>query len=109
MESIVVLVLFLTGILAGGYGTIVGAGGGFIFVPMLLLVLNVSPTIASGSGLVIVLINAFSGTIGYAKQKKIDYRTGILIAMGAFPGSLLGVCLLHVYDFNYFYLVFAVV
>src|SRR5699024_8495227 len=109
MESIVVLVLFLTGILAGGYGTIVGAGGCFIFFPMLLLVLNVNPTIASGSGLVIVLINAFSGTIGYAKQKKIDYRTGILIAIGAFPGSLLGVWLLHVYDSNYFYLVFAVV
>ncbi len=32
--------LLITGILAGSYGTVVGAGGGFIFVPALLLFLT---------------------------------------------------------------------
>jgi uncharacterized protein len=56
--------LLLIGILAGGYGTIVGAGGGFIFVPAMLLIFGMEPTIAAGTGLVIVLINSLSGVIG---------------------------------------------
>lgn len=103
------LLLLVIGIIAGGYGTIVGAGGGFIFVPALLLILEMDPAIAAGSGLVIVLINSFSGAAGYARQRKIDYRTGIFIAIGALPGSLLGVWLLHVYSSDYFFIVFATV
>ncbi|MEN1970380.1 sulfite exporter TauE/SafE family protein [Lentibacillus sp. N15] len=109
MDIATALLLLVIGIIAGGYGTIVGAGGGFIFVPALLLILKMDPAIAAGSGLVIVLINSFSGAIGYARQKKIDYRTGILIAIGALPGSLLGVWLLHVYASNYFNIAFATV
>ena len=68
------LLLLITGIIAGGYGTIVGAGGGFIFVAALLIFLDMDPVIAAGSGLVIVLINSFTGVLGYAKQKKINYK-----------------------------------
>lgn len=103
------LLLMGIGVIAGGYGTIVGAGGGFIFVPALLLILKMDPAIAAGSGLVIVLINASSGALGYARQRKIDYRTGIFIAIGALPGSLLGVWLLQVYSSDYFFIVFATV
>ncbi|OCA85913.1 hypothetical protein A8F94_13765 [Bacillus sp. FJAT-27225] len=101
------LLLLAVGMLAGGYGTIVGAGGGFIFVPALLLIFDMDPVIAAGSGIVIVLINSLSGVLGYAKQNRIDYRTGIILSLGAFPGSLLGVRLLQIYSSNYFYIVFA--
>lgn len=99
--------LLLIGILAGGYGTIVGAGGGFIFVPALLLLFKMEPAIAAGSGLIIVLINSLSGVIGYAKQEKIQYRTGYTLAIGALPGSFLGVWLLQLYSSSYFYVIFA--
>jgi len=88
------IALFITGVLAGSYGTIVGAGGGFIFVPALLIFFNMSPALAAGSGLVIVLINALTGVTGYAKQKRIDYKAGIHIGSGAIPGSFAGVWLL---------------
>lgn len=101
--------LLIIGLIAGGYGTIVGAGGGFIFVPALLLLLKMEPAIAAGSGLVIVLINSLSGVVGYAKQHKINYRVGIFIGIGALPGSLLGIWLLQVYASDYFYIVFATV
>lgn len=91
MDATTILFLIFIGIIAGGYGTIVGAGGGFIFVPALLLILTMDPVVAAGSGLVIVLINSLSGTLGYARQKKIDYRTGGIISIGALPGSLLGI------------------
>ncbi len=101
------LLLLIIGLIAGCYGTIVGAGGGFIFVPALLLILHTDPAIAAGSGLVIVLINSISGMIGYAKQKKIVYKTGLTIGISALPGSVLGVWLLQVYSSNYFYVIFA--
>lgn len=101
------MILLLIGIIAGGYGVIVGAGGGFIFVPALLLLFNVEPIIAAGSGILIVFVNSISGTFGYIKQQRIDYRTGILLSIGALPGSLLGVWLLQTYTSDYFYSIFA--
>ncbi|PLR99149.1 sulfite exporter TauE/SafE family protein [Bacillus sp. T33-2] len=107
MEITTGLLLLAVGLVAGGYGTIVGAGGGFIFVPALLLIFHMDPALAAGSGIVIVLINSLSGVIGYAKQNRIHYRTGIILSLGAIPGSLLGVWLLHIYSSSYFYVVFA--
>lgn len=103
------ILILLIGIFAGGYGTIVGAGGGFILVPALLLLFKMDPALAAGSGLVIVLINSLSGVFGYAKQHRIHYRIGIILGIGALPGSFLGVWLLQVYSSSYFYIVFATV
>ncbi|MEH7385250.1 sulfite exporter TauE/SafE family protein [Bacillus sp. JJ1521] len=100
------LLLLIIGLLAGGYGSIVGAGGGFIFVPALLLLFKISPTIAAGTGLVIVLINSLSGVVGYARQNRIHYRTGVILSIGAFPGALLGVWVLEIYSSTYFYIIF---
>src|SRR5699024_6265671 len=109
MNTSIGFLLLLIGIIAGGYGAIVGAGGGFIYVPALLLILDMNPSIAAGTGLVIVLINSISAVSGYASQKKICYKTGILIAIGALPGSLVGIWFLHIYSSRYFFIIFAVV
>ncbi|WP_423801918.1 sulfite exporter TauE/SafE family protein [Neobacillus sp. SAB-20_R2A] len=101
------LLLLLIGIIAGGYGTIVGAGGGFIFVPVLLMVFHLKPEVAAGSGLVIVLINAISGVVGYARKGQINYRMGMTLAFGALPGSFIGFWLLQLYSSNFFYILFA--
>ncbi|MFD2922280.1 sulfite exporter TauE/SafE family protein [Halobacillus naozhouensis] len=107
MELATGLLLLFIGIIAGAYGTIVGAGGGFIFVPALLLLLHMDPAIAAASGLVIVFINSLSGIQGYARQGKIHYKAGLTIALGALPGALIGVWLLQVYSSSYFYVIFA--
>ncbi|SDM57384.1 sulfite exporter TauE/SafE family protein [Sediminibacillus halophilus] len=109
MDIMTGLLLLCIGIIAGGYGTIVGAGGGFIFVPALLLLFHMDPAVASASGLVIVLINSLSGVLGYAKQDKILYKTGLTIGISALPGSLAGVWLLQHFSSQYFYVVFATI
>ncbi|MCE4048934.1 sulfite exporter TauE/SafE family protein [Bacillus sp. Au-Bac7] len=109
MDIYICILLVIVGIIAGGYGTIVGSGGGFIFVPALLLIFHMDPKLAAGSGLVIVLINSLSGVVGYAKQKRISYHTGLTLSAGAIPGSLLGVWLLQIYSSSYFYVIFATV
>ncbi|WP_099354893.1 sulfite exporter TauE/SafE family protein [Fredinandcohnia onubensis] len=107
MDIVTGVLLVAIGIFAGGYGAVVGAGGGFLFVPALLLLFHVDPVLAAGTGLVIVLINSLSGVFGFAKQKRIDYRTGIMLGIGAFPGTFIGVQLLQTYSSTYFYFFFA--
>lgn len=109
MEMINGLLLFFIGLFSGAYGVIVGAGGGFIFVPALLLIFKMSPPLAAGTGLTIVLINSLSGTIGYIRQKRIDYKLGAVLALGAAPGTFIGAKLSHIVSPGVFYGAFAVI
>ncbi|WP_106498347.1 sulfite exporter TauE/SafE family protein [Lentibacillus sp. Marseille-P4043] len=90
------LCLLLIGLAAGTYGMMVGAGGGFILVPVLLLMFNLSPQVAAGTGLAVVLINAVSGAYGYIKQQRINYQLGVNLTLGAIPGTFIGVWLTQV-------------
>jgi uncharacterized membrane protein YfcA len=84
------LFLFAVGIAVGMFGTIVGVGGGFIIVPLLMIVYKATPPNAVGTSLCIVALNAISGSISYARQKRIDYRTGMLFALATIPGAVAG-------------------
>jgi uncharacterized membrane protein YfcA len=79
------------GFLVGTYGTIIGAGGGFILVPLLVFLFpQDGPSLVTAASLAIIFVNATSGTIAYAVQKRISYRTGIFFAAATIPGALLG-------------------
>jgi uncharacterized protein len=84
--------LCVLGFLVGVFGTLVGAGGGFILTPVLLLVYpHSTPALLTAISLVAVFFNAGSGTIAYARQRRIDYRSGVVFAAATLPGSVLGV------------------
>jgi uncharacterized protein len=90
-ESIVQIIIFVVfGFLVGIYGTMIGAGGGFIIVPVLLLVFNYSGQQAAGTSLAVVFFNAVAGSFAYMRQKRIDYRTGLMFAAATVPGALIG-------------------
>lgn len=82
--------LALMGLFAGTYGTIVGAGGGFIVGPLFLLVFDIEPRMAVGTTLALVLLNSIFGTMAYSRQRRIDFRSGILFGLAASPGSVIG-------------------
>ncbi|MEY8749751.1 sulfite exporter TauE/SafE family protein [Alkalicoccobacillus gibsonii] len=102
------IVLFiLLGLIASSYGVIIGAGGGFIFVPLLLLFYDITPAEAAGTGLLIVLISSLSGVFSYIKQKRVNYKIGLLLAIGAIPGTFLGNTLISFVPEATFYKIFA--
>jgi uncharacterized membrane protein YfcA len=82
------------GALVGAFGTLIGAGGGFLLVPLLLLLYPHEPadTITSIS-LAVVFFNAFSGSIAYGRMKRIDYYSGLRFSAAAVPGAILGAAL----------------
>jgi uncharacterized protein len=79
------------GIFIGVYGTLIGAGGGFILVPILVFLFpQDGPSMITASSLAIICVNAGSGTIAYARMKRISYKTGILFAAASIPGAFIG-------------------
>lgn len=68
----------------------VGLGGGFIAVPVLLLFFGLPPAQASGTALALVIANSASGAFTYFLQKRVHVRIGLLVAAGGFPGGILG-------------------
>lgn len=81
--------LVLLGVFAGGYGTMVGLGGGFLLVPAFLL-LGFDSRVAAGTSMAVVLANAASGSISYLRQKRVDVRTAVIFAVAGIPGAWLG-------------------
>lgn len=79
------------GFLVGAFGTLIGAGGGFILVPILLLLYpDKSPDTITSISLAVVFFNALSGSFAYSRMKRIDYKSGIVFAVATLPGSILG-------------------
>jgi hypothetical protein len=79
------------GFFIGVYGTIIGAGGGFILVPILVFLFpEDGPSMITAASLAIICVNAASGTIAYARMKRISYTTGVLFAAASIPGAFLG-------------------
>ena len=67
------------GFFTGAYGALIGAGGGFILVPALLILFpNEAPEIVTSISLAVVFFNALSGTIAYARSQRIDYKIGAI-------------------------------
>ena len=79
------------GFMVGTIGTLIGAGGGFIMVPVLLILYPaLRPEMLTGISLAVVCCNAISGSIAYAFKKRIHYRSAIIFSIAAAPGSIFG-------------------
>jgi uncharacterized protein len=79
------------GLGVGTYGTLIGAGGGFVLMPILLLLYpHETPEKLTSISLAIVFLNALSGSEAYARMRRIDYRSGLMFAAATIPGAILG-------------------
>jgi uncharacterized membrane protein YfcA len=83
--------LFLLGTFVGAYGTMIGAGGGFILVPVLLLLFpDEPPELITSVSIGVVFFNALSGTIAYLRQGRIDFLGANAFAVATIPGAIVG-------------------
>jgi len=83
--------LIPVGFAVGAYGTLIGAGGGFVLVPLLLLIYpHESPEVITAISLCVVFFNAASGSVAYARMGRIDYKAGLIFSAAAAPGAVLG-------------------
>ncbi|HXK33411.1 MAG TPA: sulfite exporter TauE/SafE family protein [Dehalococcoidia bacterium] len=103
------LLLVPLGAAVGGYGTLVGAGGGFVLVPALLLLYpDEDPAAITSISLAVVFVNALSGSAAYARLHRIDVRSGLYFAAASLPGAVAGALLVQYVPRRAFDVIFGV-
>lgn len=96
-DATTAVLLALLGVGVGAFGTIVGAGGGFILTPILLLLYpHDSARTITAISLVVVFFNAASGSAAYLRQRRVDVRSGLVFAAATLPGAVGGALLVGV-------------
>ncbi|SMO41612.1 hypothetical protein SAMN06265379_101661 [Saccharicrinis carchari] len=84
------LLLPLIGLIVGLFGTVLGGGGGFFFLPVLTLIFNVPPQTAVLTSLVAALPIGMVGMLGHHKKGNIDFKVGWIFAFFGVLGTFLG-------------------
>lgn len=82
----VLLVGFITGVLAG----MLGVGGGFIRMPMLVYALGIPTHVAVGTDLFEIVISAGFGTLTHALKGNVDILMALVMHTGAAIGAQIG-------------------
>jgi uncharacterized membrane protein YfcA len=82
-----------SGLAVGLLVGMVGAGGGFLLVPLMIYVLHVPLRHAISASLAIVVLSGVAGMIGKAVTGQIDWIPAVALVTGALPGARLGASL----------------
>jgi uncharacterized membrane protein YfcA len=83
--------IFLEGILVGGITGLVGAGGGFLIIPALVLLAGLPMKQAVGTSLVIIALKSLIGFTGdLGGELSIDYQFMLIFSLFAMVGILMG-------------------
>jgi uncharacterized membrane protein YfcA len=83
---VVVGVSFLTGLLAG----VLGVGGGFIRMPMLVYLIGAPTHVAVGTDLFEIVISAGYGTVSHGLKGNVDILMALVMQTGAAIGAQIG-------------------
>lgn len=86
-----VLRVIIYGLLVGLVTGLVGAGGGFLIVPTLTLLVGLPMTIAAATSLLVITINSLAGLSGHLLNTSVDWPIVLFFTAGTVAGSLVGV------------------
>jgi uncharacterized membrane protein YfcA len=88
------LLLCYTGtFIAGIISSLFGVGGGIIFVPIMILIFQMTMIKAAPTSQLILLITSLIGIFTHILLAKPDYFAGLSLAAGAFIGGQIGAAL----------------
>ncbi|SIR23072.1 sulfite exporter TauE/SafE family protein [Maribacter ulvicola] len=107
--------ILLEGLLVGSITGLIGAGGGFLIIPALVILANVEMKVAVGTSLIIIAIKSLMGFfLGDAMTMLIDWKFLAIFTSLSFVGIFMGSYLSNFIDgkklkkgFGYFILVMA--
>jgi uncharacterized membrane protein YfcA len=86
--------IVLLGILIGFLIGLFGVGGGFLLTPLLKVVFGIPYPVAVGSSLLQIFFNSCIATFRHWRNQKVDFKLGIILAVGAVAGTEVGVRIL---------------
>ena len=83
------LLMVLGGVLVGVGASFTGLGGGFLIIP-LLLILGYPAQKAVGTSFLAILVISLSALIAHNKLANVDYKVGLLLGAGGIVGAQIG-------------------
>ncbi len=91
------------------FGVLMGAGGGFILNPLLVLIWPLPPAVVAGTVMPTVLFSQASGIYNYSKIKFISWKLGIAIGLAMLLGGFIGPELTELITLSQFKFVFGII
>ena len=88
------VLMVMGGVIVGIGASFTGLGGGFLIVPLLLL-LGYPAQKAVGTSFLAILVISLSALIAHNKLANVDYRIGVLLGVGGIVGAQIGARLLE--------------
>lgn len=85
--------VLLDGLVVGAATGLVGAGGGFLVVPALVLLAGLPMSAAVGTSLLVIAMKSFAGFGGYLTAVSINWPLTAAVTLAAIAGSFVGVAL----------------
>lgn len=82
--------ILLVGVGIGLLTGVIGAGGGFVIVPALVLLCGLSMPEAIATSLLVIALNSFSGFAGAVAHVTLDFRVAALVTTASVVGSIGG-------------------
>ena len=96
------------GVFVGIGGAFTGLGGGFLMVPLLLM-MGFAAQKAVGTSFLAILVLSISALIAHNKLANVDYRVGLLLGIGGIVGAQIGARLVEHVSTASFKKIFAMV
>jgi len=90
IESISVWVVLVVSFAAGLLAGVLGVGGGFVRMPMMIYLLGVPTHVAVGTDLFEIVISAGYGTVTHALKGNVDVLMALVMGTGAAVGAQIG-------------------
>ncbi|MDH5482153.1 MAG: sulfite exporter TauE/SafE family protein [Candidatus Bathyarchaeota archaeon] len=82
--------LIVFGFFIGIIASMAGVGGGIFIVPLLTLFYGFIVKSATATSLTTIIFTAVASAINYARQKRIYYKTGLILVITTAPGAYVG-------------------
>ena len=88
------LLMVVGGVIVGVGASFTGLGGGFLIIP-LLLILGYPAQKAVGTSFLAIVVISLSALIAHNKLANVDYKIGLLLGAGGIVGAQIGAHLLE--------------
>src|SRR5258707_1824992 len=90
LSLVIILLIFVSAMLAGTLGSLVGLGGGVLIVPLLTLAFGLPIRYAIGTSIVAVIATSSGAAAAYVRNNMTNMRIGLFLEMATTIGAICG-------------------
>jgi len=109
MDWVMIILFILTGIAVGFVGSLLGAGGGFIMIPILNLLFGFEIHYAIGTSLFTIIFTSLSSSFRYLRKRIVDTLLGATMIPFTIIGAIIGANISAIIPGNILKAVFGIV